>query len=456
MVSRTALALSFALVFLGPAARVFAHGGAAHAHDTRAPREPTRGLTDFWTQWTFDPWVLIGLAVASLLYWRGVRTLWRRAGRDHGVRRWQVVAFTAAIASLVFALISPLHAISEELFSVHMVQHLILMVVAAPLFILGDPLLVWLWAVPGRTRGRLLRWWRGKGWLRRVAAFLRHPLVVWAAYALVLWIWHLPSLFQATLVSDLIHGVQHSCFFAVSLLFWYTVVDFARNRRRTHGAAILLIFMTMMQAMALGVMVASADSLLYPIYGERTEPWGLDPVEDQQLAGLVMWMPPGVVYVLAVSLLVAAALEAAEYRTRKREQRQADRRESGKLPAPSTPLSILLLASWLSLSGCAVEDESLRPESFSDTTMGEKMIYSYGCTSCHVIPGISDANGTIGPPLDSYSQRKYIAGNLLNRRENMVRWLMHPQQVEPGTAMPEMGITQQQAGWMASYLETLK
>lgn len=275
---------------------------------------------DIWKAWSFEPGVLGGVALAALAYGVGVRRLWRRAGRGRGVARWQVASFAGGLAAVLVALVSPVDALGGALFSGHMLQHLVLTLIAAPLLALGDVPFALLWALPSAARRGLLRWWRRSpvgsaihaGWAR-----LSHPIVVWTIYALALWLWHLPSLYQATLRSDAVHTAQHLSFLGTAFLLWWCVTELARQRR--HGAAILLLFTTMMQGMALGVMIASARTVIYPAYSPRAAPWGVTPLADQQLAGLLMWMPPGIFYLAGAAVLLVAWLGAAERRAAVRE-----------------------------------------------------------------------------------------------------------------------------------------
>src|SRR4051812_28362038 len=168
--------------------------------------------------WSLEPAVVLGLGLTAWLYSRGIRRLWRNAGSGHGVRRGEALLFLLGWATLAVALISPLHVMGEELFSARMVQHELLMVVAAPLLVLGRPIVALLWSVP-------MSWRRAAGSIsagftvQRTWHFMTLPAVAWTVHALAIWLWHVPSLFQATLDSDLIHTAQHLSFVGSALLF---------------------------------------------------------------------------------------------------------------------------------------------------------------------------------------------------------------------------------------------
>ncbi|MFO7562091.1 MAG: cytochrome c oxidase assembly protein [Enhygromyxa sp.] len=246
----------------------------------------------------------LGLACLAGLYGLGLARLWRRAGIGRGVRRWQVGCFVAALATLVASLLSPIATLSEELLWVHMIQHLLLMLVAAPLLMAASPGLVVAWALPRRWRVRLARLWVSAR--RRAPGGLAwHPVVAWLAFALVLWIWHLPLLYQAALEHPRVHDLQHLAFFGAACLYWRAIFEPIGRARLGPVALVAYVFTTSLHGMLLGVLVALSPRLWYPIYEQTTANWGLAALEDQQLAGFIMWMPAcGVYAIIAVGALV--------------------------------------------------------------------------------------------------------------------------------------------------------
>ena len=172
-----------------------------------------------------------------------------------------------------------------------MVQHMLLMVVAAPLFVLGSPGMVLTWGLDAKLAAADARWRR---WLN--ADVLRRPLLPWMLYAAALWIWHLPVAYQAALVDPLVHDAQHLSFFAAACLYWRVLLDPLRRRRLHPLAAVVALFTTSLHAMLLGVFMALIAHSLVRGLRLRTAAWGLTPLEDQQLAGLIMWMPACLVY----------------------------------------------------------------------------------------------------------------------------------------------------------------
>lgn len=252
---------------------------------------------DSWPRaWNWDPFILFNFTVLAWFYIQGLTRLWRSAGTGRGVSRAQAAAWFGSWVVLLLILISPLDALAEQLSSAHMIQHVLIMDLAAPLFILGSPALVIAWGLP--------RDWRP--WMRRTplaAGGLWNPLLIWSLYAATLWLWHLPLLYQAALRDLLVHDAQHLSFFIVSCLFWRLLID-PHGQRRLHPAlAVPFLFTTSLHATLLGVFMALAPQPWYIDYAETTSTWGLSPLEDQQLAGLIMWVPACLIYPIAAVTL---------------------------------------------------------------------------------------------------------------------------------------------------------
>ncbi len=265
---------------------------------------------DLLFSWGLDPVVIASLALSAWLYFRGLRRLWREAGHGRGIRRWEAAVFAGGWFALFVALVSPLHPLGEVLFSAHMTQHELLMLIAAPLVVLGRPLVAFLWAIPvdwSRTMGQ----WTKVRWFQRGWRSITLPLTAWAIHAAALWIWHVPVLFQATLRSDLVHTFQHVSFLGSALLFWWALFHGPRSAAG-YGAAALYVFTTSIHSGVLGALITFAGTIIYPAYAGSTASWGLTPLEDQQLGGLIMWVPAGVVYIIAGLALCAGWLRESD------------------------------------------------------------------------------------------------------------------------------------------------
>lgn len=271
------------------------------AHDGQ-PLQPH----DLWSAWSWEPLVLLGLSLSAWMYVHGARTLWRNAGAGHGVRTWEAAAFGAGWVALAISLISPLHRLGSVLFAAHMAQHELLMVVAAPLLVLGRPVVPFLWAMPLAWRRRLGAL-TATATVNRIWNLLTKPSVAWAAHAAAIWAWHAPGLYQATLASETMHTLQHVSFLGTALLFWWALLH-GREGRLGRPAAVIYLFTTAMHTSLLGALLTFSDRLWYPLYDASTLPWGLAPLEDQQLAGVIMWVPAGLAYLFAALGLAATWL----------------------------------------------------------------------------------------------------------------------------------------------------
>lgn len=281
------------------------------------------GPHDLWGAWSWEPVTLMGLASSAVLYVRGVYRLWQGAGFGRGVRCWQALAFAGGWLTLGLALVSPLHTLGPVLFFVHMIQHEVLMLIAAPLFVLSRPLLPFLWGLPRTWQQRVARWGRGRI-IQASWQTLTDPLVIWIVHALAVWLWHIPGLYQATLDDETVHILQHVSFLGTALLFWWALI-YGRHGKLGYGLAVLYVFTTAVHTSILGALLTFAPSLWYPAYAETTAAWRLTPLEDQQLGGLIMWVPGGVVYVFAGLAFFVLWLEEVERRVLQREGQRAVR-----------------------------------------------------------------------------------------------------------------------------------
>jgi len=392
------------------------------------------------SHWVFDPISLACLIASGALYAAGVSRLWSRAGRGCGVRRWQIGAFVTGWMALVVALLSPVAAVSDVLFSVHMTQHEILILVAAPLLVLGRPLVPLLWALTPRWRVRVGTWSQSRCW-SAVWKTLTGPMLVWLLHGLVLWVWHLPALYQAALGNAAIHALEHTCFLATACLFWWALIH-GRYGRAGYGAAVVFVFATAVHSEALGALLTFAPRVWYPLYAMRSPAAGLDALDDQRLAGLLMWIPFGVIFLLVGLGLFAAWLGEAERRAK---------------PASWIPLVLLPVLLALPGAGCNASDSTYAEEiTRGRADAGRKDIQRYGCGSCHRIPGISGADSLVGPSLERIASRVYIAGHLINEPDAMIGWIRDPRHLRSSTAMPALGVTEQEGRDIAAYLYTLK
>jgi putative membrane protein len=338
----------------------------------------------------------------------------------------RAAAFGAGLLALFSALVSPLHALGSALFSAHMAQHVVLMLMAAPLLALGAPLQPSLWALPVRWRRLVGRGARALG-LRRAWRTLARPLAAWILHAAAVWVWHAPRLYEAALRNEALHAAQHASFLGTAILFWWVLVRPGRRRRASAGIGLAYVFTTMLHGGALGALLTFSSEPWYPAYAATTAAWGLEPLQDQQLGGLLMWVPAGLVYLLAGLALFAAGLGPDE----------------DSVPRPpgggARPALLALVAATLA-GGC--ERESRIRERLLRELPAERVV--------------AGGDPRLGPPQGGVRDRVYLAGRLPNTPENLVSWIEDPQGVDPGNAMPDVGVPPAAARHVAAYLYTLR
>jgi putative membrane protein len=271
---------------------------AAHATGARDHHAPPG--------WTLDPWIVVPLLLAAWLFARGLRRLHARSGQGSGALRRRGLLYAAGMVVLAAALVSPLHEAGERSFAAHMVEHELLMLVGAPLLVLAEPMAVMLWAFPPAGR-------------RAIAVTLPAIAVPWrlltgavtatSLQAAALWLWHAPALFDRALANEGWHVAQHLSFLVTALLFWTAML----HRRTPAGMAALCLVATAIVSGALGALMAFATSPWYTGYASLgMAPFGLSPAEDQQLAGLLMWVPGGLVHAGAALALMRRLLTNAD------------------------------------------------------------------------------------------------------------------------------------------------
>jgi putative membrane protein len=260
--------------------------------------------------WTWSPFILVPLVLAAALYSLGaIRMLRRTANRQSFV--WPILWFGLGWISLVVALDSPLHEFGEQLFWVHMTQHELLMLVSAPLLVLGRPMIAFLWALPRAWRERAAGLGHSRAF-KKVWAFVSAPLWSWLVSALALWLWHVPWLFDQTLRSDWMHAAQHTTFLLTAVLFWWPVVT--RTPSLGYGGALVYVFTTILHTSVLGALLTFAPKAWYSPYVVTAPAWHLTALEDQQIGGLIMWVPAGTLLLIVALVLLVKWMNESQTR----------------------------------------------------------------------------------------------------------------------------------------------
>jgi cytochrome c oxidase assembly factor CtaG len=274
------------------------------AHEASATASHT-----FANEWNWDPLILLGLLLWAAIYGAG---LFQLRSRPKAFPMKGAIAFALGWLTLFAALISPLHEWGESLFSAHMVQHELLMAVAAPLLVVGRPDLMLIRALPAAWRMELARILHTAA-VHALSKSVLSPLVAWMLHAIALWTWHIPGLFDATISHWWVHALQHISFLGTALLFWGTLLYGCS--KRAYGGSILYVFTTAIHTSILGALLTFASRPWYPVYANSTSRWGISALEDQQIGGLIMWVPAGIVYIIVGLWLFAGWIRDSDRRS---------------------------------------------------------------------------------------------------------------------------------------------
>lgn len=253
--------------------------------------------------WNLEPAVVVPALIAAALYWLGWRRLARRMPERFSKPR--AFAFMAGLAILLLALCSPLHGLGHHLLQAHMVQHMLMMLIVPPLLWVGAPTAPILLGLP-RTVRRRVAMILGAPTVRRLSSLVTHPAVGWSAFAVAFWAWHVPALYQLALEDDAWHHVEHLCFLAAALLFWRPVI-LAWPARSPWPRWVMIPYLVLAEAQnaALAAFFTFSERVIYPSYGHPSYGLGL---EDQSLAGVIMWVPGSLAFLVPLLWLVFTAV----------------------------------------------------------------------------------------------------------------------------------------------------
>ena len=307
---RRSLAAAVGLPFLSPAV--------AMAHGADAPPPSFPGVL---TQWSFDPLAVIGLALAAGAYVWAVRRVDAAHPRNPHPR-WRTWLFLGGLLAIGVALLSPIEAYEGLLFSVHMVQHMLLQLVAAPLLLAGAPITLALRVASPAWRRRLLAVLHS-----RAVRALSFPMLAWALFAATNWGWHYSTLYDDALENQLLHYLQHANFLVVALLFWWPAIGADPSPwRLPHPVRLFYLFLAMPQQSFLGVSLLQAPVVLYPHYVSNARDWGMSPLEDQQLGAVIMWVVGDLAFLAGMAVVVLLWMRHEERRTARIDARLASER----------------------------------------------------------------------------------------------------------------------------------
>lgn len=266
------------------------------------------------SSWDWRPEVIISIVVLGTLFvlgWRRLRAISGPAkSRQSLGARWRPVSYISGLAVIGFALMSPLDVLVQQLFFMHMIQHLLLIMIAPILLLLPNPMPYLLWGLPARWRlvvGGALNSVLNKGSivggaLRRVTS----PAAVWFIMIVFIIGWHDPNMYNAALRSEFVHDLEHITMFVAGMLFWWTVTGAGPrlHKNLSRPAKIIFVLAAIPPNMALGATLAFAQQPIYTFYSDMPRLWGISVLDDQRLSGVIMWIPGSMMYFMAALVLM--------------------------------------------------------------------------------------------------------------------------------------------------------
>lgn len=277
-------------------------------------------LLQLLLSWAWRPDIIASLSIMTAVHLIGRWRLNRRnrarpvPSRLRAGSGWRTASYLAGIAVLAVALMGPVDTLVERLFFVHMIQHLLIVGVAAPLLWLGDPFGVNLWGMPAFLRQLIGRWLRPDAAFRTALQSVTGPGIAWFAFVAFLVGWHDPNLYDLALRHEWVHNFEHVSMFAAAMLFWWHVVGSAPHvhKRLSLGVRVAYTLSMVLPDMLIGVAIAFSTRPIYTFYSAEPRLWGISVMDDQMLAGAFMWIGGGMMYSLAALVLFARILRIGE------------------------------------------------------------------------------------------------------------------------------------------------
>ena len=271
--------------------------------------------------WAWRPEIILTLGLAATVHLLGRWRLKRRGG-SRLVQPWRSISYLSGLAILWIALMSPIDVLSSQFFFMHMIQHLLLVMIAPPLLLIADPMPIMLWGLPATLRREIGRWLRPESPVRRTVRSLTSPGLVWFYFVTAVVGWHDPRLYNLTLESDLVHDLEHLTFFGTAVLFWWHIIGSAPHihKRLSLGVRIGYALSVVPVNALTGIAIAFASEPIYEYYTTVPRLGEMTVVQDQMLGGVIMWIPGSMMYLIAALILIA----------------QIVRREDDKEPLPES------------------------------------------------------------------------------------------------------------------------
>jgi len=272
-------------------------------------------LVTVLTAWSFEPSIVVGVALAAWVYCAGLQELARRGRLGRSIRARHVAYFALGLVCVLIALVSPVDTLSVRLLSIHMVQHVLLLLIAPPLLLLGKPVPVLLVGAPRSLVRAIARAHARRAWFRGFTGLLLNPFFAWPLYIGTAFAWHLPALYDAALRNSGVHVLEHLCYLATGLVFWAVVIQpFPSARRLAPGWRLAFVLAAMLPDAILGLAFILIGTPIYPFYAAEARLWGISVLDDQALAGNIMFVGGDFIFACAVIPLFAAAMNQLEER----------------------------------------------------------------------------------------------------------------------------------------------
>jgi len=273
--------------------------------------DPT--LSVLLLSWAWRPEIILSLGLAAMVHLVG-RWRLKQRGSERLVRPWRSVSYLLGLIVLWIALMSPIDILSGQFFFMHMIQHLLLVMIAPPLLLIANPMPIAMWGMPSGLRREVGRWLRPEATFRRAVRALTTPGLVWLYFVAAVVGWHDPNAYNATLEYDLVHDLEHLTFFFTAMLFWWHVIGVAPHihKRLSQGVRVGYVLSVVPVTAVTGIVIAFASEPIYTYYTTVPRLGNITVLEDQMLGGVIMWIPGSMMYIIAALVLISQLVRDEE------------------------------------------------------------------------------------------------------------------------------------------------
>ena len=287
----------------------------------------TEAFRKSW-EWRWD--VILVLLVCVSIYVTGWVRL-RRMGAKIA-NKWRLASYLSGMGFVALALLSGIGTFESLLFFIHMIQHILMMMYAAPLIMLAAPMPIGIWGLPRPIRLQVAKFLNQKSPLRQIIVTITKPGIIWMFYTLNLWMWHDAEMYERATTHSTIHNIQHLLFFGTALAIWWHTTDAAPkfHKHRTYGKRIMFAAATYFQNLLLGIYITMSPELIYTYYATVPRMWGIEAHRDQTVGGLIMWIPGGMMYGYTILILISRLMDYSEKQAQLQAQKARLKRQQAK------------------------------------------------------------------------------------------------------------------------------